>query len=242
MRDRIKLLDTMIDVVSTSAVCRSAMHYLTREGSNVLYFLNSESLLLLQNNQEYQDVLAGCEWVLPGNASVNASVDEVAGLDRDAFVFESFFDSLLDHAIEKGYEFFLVAEDSERFSSMQENIHEKRPFLTLSGMFLTAKEESLDHVVNEINSVAPDILLVALEEKKQLEILKQFRNQINAGLMLFTGNILYNKVVAEAELPERIQKLRIGNIYKWLQIDGIKQTFNNIKMKLVIKRHNKDNK
>ncbi len=242
MRDRIELLDTVIDVASTNTVCKSVKQYLSREGSSVLYFLNSETLLLLQNNQEYREVLGSCEWVLPGNQNVNASVDEVAGSDRDVFVFESFFESILDHAIEKGYEFFLLAEDSERFNYMKENIHEKRPYLTLSGMFLTDKEESLDHVVNEINSMAPDILLVALDEKKQWEMIKQFRNQINAGLMLFTGNILYNKVVAEAEVPEPIQKLRIANLYKWLRIEGIKQTLNNLKMKIVIKRHHKDNK
>ena len=60
---------------------------------------------------------------------------------------------------------------------------------------------------------------------------------MNAGLILFTGNTLYNKAVAEAKVPESIEKLRIENIYKWFQKDSSgKNLFNNIKMKLRIKR------
>ena len=60
---------------------------------------------------------------------------------------------------------------------------------------------------------------------------------MNAGLILFTGNVLYNKVVSEAKVPESIEKLKIGNIYKWFQKDNSgKNLFNNIKMKLRIKR------
>ena len=111
----------------------------------------------------------------------------------------------------------------------------------MSGMFLTKQEESADHIVNEINSVAPDILLMALEEKRQLELLQAYRNQMNAGVLLFTGNILYNKAVTESEVPEPIQKLRIENLYKWFQKGGrIKAFYNNIRMKLKLKQRNKE--
>ena len=108
----------------------------------------------------------------------------------------------------------------------------------MSGVFLTEQEESTGHIVNEINSVAPDILLVALEEKRQLELLQEYRNQMNAGLMIFSGTVFYNKAVEEAEVPERIQKLKIESLYKWYRKDGrIRSFFSNIKMKLKLKKH-----
>ena len=113
--------------------------------------------------------------------------------------------------------------------------------MTLSGLYLTEQEESLDHIVNEINSVAPDILLIALEEQRQLELLQNYRDKMNAGLALFTGKILYNQAVAEAEVPESIQKLKMDNIYKWSQKDGrIRNFFNNLKMKFRIRQQRKD--
>ncbi len=241
MKERIRLLDIPVDIASTKDVNETVLQYLKEEGSSVVYFVNSETLLLLQDQYEWKKAVEESELVLPGNSSVNSSVDDVLEHKRDPFFFESFFDKILDDAIELGYEFMLVAEDEEKFTFIQENIHEKRPFLTLSGMYLTEQEESLGHIVNEINSVAPDILLIALEEKKQFELLQKFRNQMNAGLMLFTGNRLYHKAVLESEVPKPIQKLRIQHLYKWFRREGrIKSLFNNLKMKSVLKRKKKE--
>lgn len=241
MEDRVRLLDVTVDIASTKTASDVTIEYLGEENSKVIYFLNSETLLLLPENEAWQMAVEECGLILPGNYSVNASIDEVLGHKRDPFFFESYFDNVLDYAIEMGLDFMVVAEDEDKFISIQENIHEKRPFLNLSGMFLTEAEESLDQVVNEINSVAPDILIIALEEKKQLQLLDQYRSQMNAGLLLFTGNILYHKAVLEAEVPEQIQKLRIDNLYKWFRKGGrIKAFFYNLRMKLQLKKHQKE--
>ena len=131
----------------------------------------------------------------------------------------------------------LIAGSEEQFQSVKENIHEKWSYLTLSGAYFTEQEPSYEHIVNEINSIAPDILILALNESIQLQLLKEYRNQMNAGLMIFTGNILYNKAVSEAKLPETVEKLRIGNLYKWLRKDSSgKNFFNNIRMKFRLLR------
>jgi len=243
MKKRIRLLDIAVDIASTKDASKTTIQYIKEESSKVVYFVNSETLLLLQDNHDWKELVEESGLILPGNAGVNAGINEVLGYKRASFFFESYFDSILDYAIETGCELLLVAEDEDKFTFVQENIHEKRPFLTLSGTFLKEEKESLDHVVNEINSVAPDILLLALEEKKQLELLERFRNQMNAGLMLFTGNILYNKAVSEAEVPGTIQKLKIENLYKWFRKGGrLKAIFANLKMKAQLKRHKKDKK
>lgn len=241
MKNRIQLLDIAIDIDSTKVAGEVTIQCLNEESSKVIYFVNSETLLLLQENEEWKYVVEEADLVLPGNTSVNNSVNEVLGHKRDPFFFESYFDQILDHAAAVGNEILLVAENEERFLSVQENIHERRPYLTFSGMFLTEQEESLDHIVNEINSVAPDILLIALEECKQLQLLQNYRNKMNAGVTLFTGGILYNQAVAEAQVPESIQKLKMDNLYKWSKKDGrVKTFFNNLRMKLRLKQQRKD--
>lgn len=241
MKDRIQLLDVVVDIASTNIANEATIQYLKEESSKVIYFINSETLLLLQGKKDWKDIVEESELILPGDASVNDGVDAELGHKRDPFFFESYFDSILNNAVNMGYEFLLVAEDEDKFTFVQENIHEKWPFLTLSGVFLSEQEESLDYIVNGINSVAPDILLMALEEKKQLELLQHYRNQMNAGLMLFTGSILYNKAVSEAEVPKSIQKLRIENLYKWFRKGvRVKTFFNNLRMKLRLKRNKKE--
>lgn len=241
MQERVQLLGVSVDIASTKAASDATIEYIEEESSKVIYFLNSETLFLLQENSNWRDIVEESELILPGTTNVNSSINDVLGHKRDPFFFESYLDAVLDYAVEMGCEILLVTENENQFISVQENIHENRPFLTLSGMSLTEQEESLDHIVNEINSVAPDILLMALEEKKQLELLQKYRSQMNAGMMLFIGNVLYNRAVAEAEVPEKIQRLKIGTLYKWFRKVGmIKDFFNNIWMKIRLRQHKKE--
>lgn len=240
MDERIELLGIEVDVASTKIASDKTIAFMAEEGSRTVYFLNSESLLLLQTNDNWNRVMAECGLVLPGSVNVNTSINDVLGHKRDPFFVESYLDVILDYAVETGLEFLLVTESEEQFISVQENIHEKRPFLTLSGFFRKQQDESLEHIVNEINSVAPDILMLALSEEDQMRLLESYRTQMNAGLMLFTGDMLYNKAVAEAEVPERISRLKIDNLYKWFQMGGrVKAFFNNVRMKVRLKVHQK---
>lgn len=241
MENRVQLLNIKVDIASTEDAVDLTKRYIEDESSRVVYFANSETILLLQDNEQWNALLEESELILPGNASVNTGVDEVLGYKRDPFFYESFFDAVWDAAVETGQELFLVAENQEKFVSIQEHIHGKRPFLALSGMFLTEQEETLGHIVNEINSVAPDVLILALDEKRQMELLEQFRTQINAGLFLFIGNILYHHAVVESEVPEQIKKLKIEGIYRWFKGGGkIKAFFNNLKMKFKLKFEKKE--
>ena len=237
MQDRVRLLGIAVNTASTNAASDAAIGYLEEESCRFVYLVNSETLIILQNNSEEENVLEDCDMILPGTLSVNSSVDEVLGYKRDPFFLESYFDRIFDYAVENGCEIQLIAGSEEQYTSVQDSIHEKWSYLTLSGTYLTEKDSSYEHIVNEINSIAPDILILALNEYMQLKLLENYRNQMNAGMILFTGNTLYNKAVSEAKVPESIEKLKIENIYKWFHKDKSgKSLFNNIKMKLRIKR------
>lgn len=241
MRERVQLLGIAVDIASTKVASEASIQLLNEVCSKVIYFVNSETLLLLQNHADQETVLESCEMVLPGTVSVNASVNEALGHKRDPFFLESYFDDIFSYAIEHGCELMLIAGNQEQYESVQTNIHEQWPYLTLSGVFLTEQDASYEHIVNEVNSIAPDVLIMALDETTQLNLLSDYRNQMNAGLIIFTGNILYNKAVSEAKVPESIEKLKIGNLYKWFRKDNSgKSLFNNIRMKLKLKQDKQD--
>ena len=237
MQDRVRLLGVFIDIASTNVAGEASIRYIEEEYSRSVYFVNSETLMILQSSEDQETVLDSCDMVLPGTVSVSASIDEVLGNKRDPFFLESYFDKIFEYSVGKGSEVFLVAGSETQYNSVQENIHEQWSYLTLSGTYLTEQDSSYEHIVNEINSIAPDVLILALNENMQLELLQRYREQMNAGLILFTGNILYNKAVSEAEVPESIEKLGFSNLYKWIHKDSSgKNLFNNIKMKFRIKR------
>ena len=85
--NRVQLLDVAVDIASTKDASDSTIQYIKEESSKAVYFVNSETLLLLQENHDWKAVVEECELILPGNTSVNVSVDEVLGHKRDPFFF-----------------------------------------------------------------------------------------------------------------------------------------------------------
>ena len=75
MKDRIQLLDIVMDIASTKTASEATIQYLKDGSSKVICFVNSETLLLLQENRDWQNIVQESELILPGNASVNGSVD-----------------------------------------------------------------------------------------------------------------------------------------------------------------------
>ena len=113
MKNRIQLLDIAIDIDSTKVAAETTIQCLEEESSKVIYFVNSETLLLLQENKEWKEVVEATDLTLPGNAGVNNSVDEELGHKRDPFFFDGYFEQILDYAISVGAEILLVTESEE---------------------------------------------------------------------------------------------------------------------------------
>ena len=57
MKNRIQLLDIAIDIDSTKVAADTTIQCLEEESSKVIYFVNSETLLLLQENKDWKDVV-----------------------------------------------------------------------------------------------------------------------------------------------------------------------------------------
>ena len=73
MKNRIQLLDIAIDIDSTKVAAETTIQCLEEESSKVIYFVNSETLLLLQENKEWKEVVEATDLTLPGNVLTRSS-------------------------------------------------------------------------------------------------------------------------------------------------------------------------
>ena len=92
MKERVQLLGIRVDIFSTKDAGALTRQYIEEESSRVVYFVNSGTLLLLQENDKWKDVVYKREMVLPGDVSVNYLLNESLGHKRYSFFFDSFFD------------------------------------------------------------------------------------------------------------------------------------------------------
>ncbi|MGN0438525.1 MAG: WecB/TagA/CpsF family glycosyltransferase [Lachnospiraceae bacterium] len=241
MKERVELLGILVDVASTKEASETTISYIEEEGSKVVYFINSETLLLLEENSDWKEAVLSSELILPGASNIDSSVNDTLGHKRDPFFFESYLDAILDYIVEMGLDILLVADSEQQFQSVQANIHEKRPFLHLSGIYKTNQDESYEHIVNEINAVAPDVLFIACEQRMQLDLLEKYHNLMNAGIVLFLGDLLYHKAVIDEEIPQNIEKMNLNNFYRFIKKGGrIKAFVNHLRMHFRLRFHNNE--
>lgn len=241
MNKRVELLGISLDTTSTKESADATISYIEAEGSKVVYFVNSETLLLLEGHEDWKACVEDCEQVLPGAANVNNGMNEVLGYEREHFFFESYMDRILDYVVDMGLEALLVTGTEQQLLSVQANIHEKRPFLDLSGFYKIEQDGGYEHIVNEINSVAPDVLFVACEETMQLELLTQYYELMNAGMVFFVGRQLYHKAVIDEEIPEKIEKWNLNNLYRFVRKGGhFKGFISSLKMRLRMSQQKND--
>ncbi len=123
MEERVQLPGSAIDILSTKDAIGLTQQFIRETGSRVVYLVNSETLLLLQKDQEKRYLVEESELILPGTANVSASIDQVLGHRRDSFFLESYMDAVFDYCIENGCEMLIVAEYVDKFITMQEKFH-----------------------------------------------------------------------------------------------------------------------
>lgn len=165
---------------------------------------------------EYQKLLESSDYLLPAEQDVlTVCLQEEVGQDLEKVeIFHSYhcfseFSTWLNH--DEGHtarNVYYIGKTRKETQMLVDYSSEKYPWLKAQGMYCEGMEEREELLVNEINAVAPDILIVALESPFQEEWVIKNSTKLNARLCIGIGGIL------EELLEEREHKTGISIIFK----------------------------
>ena len=100
---------------------------------------------------------------------------------------------------------FWISDSQADLPILQNYMEEHYPKLNLSGSYTgSLEEECLDSVINEINSIAPDVILLQTASIEKMERLIQSKNQLNTKLCICMGYKTKSKYWA----PNRNSKIK----------------------------------
>lgn len=188
MSKRIEVLGIDIDNHTVRESMFLLEEYANTDGVNLTGVITSDLLMQATEYEEIRNVINMMDLRLVGDISIlevlEETFDQQAGEIQRRELEEVFLNSL----IRKRKKIFWISDNEKDYEILAEYKEQNYPKLDIGGSYLgLIEEENLASILNEINSVAPDVLIIQTADWRRLGMLLQVRNQLNIKLCVCLG-------------------------------------------------------
>jgi N-acetylglucosaminyldiphosphoundecaprenol N-acetyl-beta-D-mannosaminyltransferase len=174
---------------------------LSDHGFHTIEEVNMDTLMMAENDAVIRAALEAVEHTVIAEAGILEAVGAVTYQRKREIEHRDFFYELMKRIERNHKTLFLIGDGAKQTRQMCEQVQELYPHCAIVGTeALEECEGATDNVVNEMNSLAPDVIISILPSPKQEHFLMENRDKLSAGLWYGIG---------EASLGKK--KSRIGD-------------------------------
>lgn len=178
------ILGINFDVIDLDECTKKLIDAIDNDKKIFVVTPNPEIVMLAQNDNEFKNVLDSADIVIPdGIGIVLASKlnkikikKRVAGYD----LVQKFF------SMSKNYKIYFLGSTSEIIQLAQQNMSKKFPNINIVGVHNGFFDDDTE-IIEQINSLKPDVLLVGMGAPKQEKWIFKYKDQINAKIFIGVG-------------------------------------------------------
>lgn len=214
MTGRISLLSIGFDMYDTKEASKRTYDCLMEESFNLVYLVDAKLCMEADRDEELgiASLIDTADLVLPANQSTETSVAELLGHTKGSFSVRDYFDELFSNVETTGMEAFVLTDTEDQLDKILTKIHTARPYLSVQGDSVEhIGDDQFELVANAINSVAPDLLIVCLDDNVQINFLKNYKAKINVNLCISAGPSFHNLWIKN---KKKIYTIIINTIFK----------------------------
>lgn len=213
---KVNLMGLRLDAVIIDNFREEIRNYISNEYLNVILFASEEMIENASKDTGYKEILEEADYLLPGKNELLYISQEVEQ-DNEIFVdYHHFSQMVKDFKIENMKEvltIYFVGRKEKRVENFIEKAKANYPNLSIQNTYYQGAEENGDLLVNEINGIAPDILILMLESPLQEKWIMKNSTKLNAKLCIGIGGILKEIEREEKQVPRIFQLLHINKAY-----------------------------
>ncbi|AJQ27601.1 MULTISPECIES: WecB/TagA/CpsF family glycosyltransferase [Pelosinus] len=188
MRNRIAVLNVMIDVVTMKEAVEAVKQFILQKKSHLVVTPNPEIIMMANKDEQLARIINNADLVVPDGAGVvwaaryqgDAMPERVAGYDL--------VQNLLIEAMSEKYKIYLFGGAPGIAEKAKKIAEERYPGVQIVGTrngFFTKQNES--EIVNDIKACQPDILLVALGVPRQEKWLEEYKEELKVPVSIGVG-------------------------------------------------------
>lgn len=188
MRNRIAVLNVMIDVVTMKEAVEAVKQFILQKKAHLVVTPNPEIIMMANKDEQLARIINNADLVVPDGAGVvwaaryqgDAMPERVAGYDL--------VQNLLIEAMSEKYKIYLFGGAPGIAEKAKKIAEERYPGVQIVGTrngFFTKQNES--EIVNDIKACQPDILLVALGVPRQEKWLEEYKEELKVPVSIGVG-------------------------------------------------------
>lgn len=209
MKAMIKTIDFAGIVLDNYSVHETIMNVeknMSDHGFHTIEEVNMDTLMQAETDEVIKDALQMAEHTVIAEAGILDAVGAGSYQRRHEIEHHDFFYELMKRIERNHKTLFVIGDSMERVEQMCERIADRNPKCEIVGMeALDECSGATDAVVNEINALAPDVILSIIPSPQQEHFLMENREKMSAELWYGLGKIALGK--PGSRLALKIRKL-----------------------------------
>ncbi len=215
MNETVRVMDVDLNILDNKSLEETVKEYLSNDKLNVILLASQKLLLQAAELPELQEMVLQADLVLPGEEEL-LSLHHGELLQEYGMIVNYYcLENLLKAFQGERKTIYIVSEKERHIRYVGQFLQWLQSDMVLAGS--AVKPEATDEgIVNEINSLAPDVLLLDLEDFKQESWIGKYGSQLNAKLCIGLGGVMEQMIVEYKEEPPFISRLGLSGIYNVL--------------------------
>ena len=219
--ERTKVLGLSVDPLRVEKALFLTSHYLEAHKFEYITFVNTQAALVGQSDQEFADFISQAALVLPGDNNIEEAVELSRWIEQGTSYQAEYFRRFLTRLNRQRGAAYLMMEKEEELLLLKKIFAEKYEKIRLETI-LWQSDSSVDSMVNDINILAPEMLLICGDYGHIRSFLNEHGNKINTGLCFCMDTIMTDE---EKEYPAWVKEYHMQGLYdnlykkpiKWVQ-------------------------
>ena len=189
MRDKISVMGVRLDYLNVESAMERIIESIQNDRLDTVGIITMNMLLLTEENTRWKEYLEELDMSVPGEKEVLEAAGINSGQIYEEVEENEFFARLFWYLISQDLKIFLLGESREEVEGLRRYLLDTYPGISIAGETADVADEntSIDHLVNEINSVSPDVIISGLQGCRQDQFLLENRQKINGKIWLSLG-------------------------------------------------------
>lgn len=162
--------------------------YVNTDGLNLVGVITSDLLMQAADHQEIRSIIDSMDLHVIGDITILEVFEETFEQQASEIQKRDLEEVFLNSLILKRKNVFWISDIEADLAELETYMEANYPKLCIAGRFSgRIDEDNLQDVINEVNSIAPDVILIQTADWQQLNLFLQSKNQLNAKLCVCMG-------------------------------------------------------
>lgn len=205
MSKRVQVLGIDIDNHTVRENMFLLEEYVNSDGLNFVCVVTPDLLVEAYENVDVSELLEQMDMCLIGDVAILEVLEEPYGQQAGEIQSRELEENFLSALIRKRKSVYWLSDDESDLEHLKVYMEQHYPKLNIAGIYTgSMDEDKIDALVNDINSVAPDVILLQTAYTSRLQTMWQVKNQLNAKLCVGLSYRIRSKYFS----PNRNSKIK----------------------------------